>query len=168
MIDLALSEVSSEDTPSFVRLYRYYWYDFTEFTDEDLNADGSIHDHFAEAYVSKPEHTAYLFRVEQHLAGLAVVRTTDAVDGSGEVNDMEQFFVMRKYRRSGVGEFAARWLFDQYRGRWQVRERHNNLAAHAFWRTIIGRYTGGEFTELASGDSPTGGPVQFFASRPNP
>ena len=162
MSGIDVSPVTPDDALAFITLYRFYWYDFTEFTDEDVDADGRFDDHFAEAYLTKPLHTAYLFRVEGHPAGLAVVRSCDAVDGSGTVTDMEQFFVMRKYRRHGAGEAAAHWLFDRYPGRWQVRERANNLPAHAFWRAIIGRYTAGQFTELSSESSPTGGPVQFF------
>jgi predicted acetyltransferase len=81
---------------------------------------------------------------------------------------MEQFFVMRRYRRCGVGEAAARWLFARYPGRWQVRERHNNLPAQAFWHAIIGRYTSGRYDELSIERSPTGGPVQFFVSGVSP
>ena len=162
MIDIDVSPVTPDDARAFVTLYRFYWYDFTEFTGEDVDPSGVFDDRFAEAYLTKPQHTPFLFRVEGRFAGLAVVRTTDAVDGSGEVTDMEQFFVMRKYRRRGAGEAAARALFDRYPGRWQVRVRHDNLPAQAFWRATISRFTNGNFTELAAGASPTGGPVHYF------
>lgn len=159
-------KVAAGETDAFAGLYAFYVYDFTEFTDEDVDANGRFLDEERlRKYLTDARHTSYLFRVENQLAGLAVVRIADAVDGSGEVTDMEQFFVMRKYRRHGVGEAAARWLFDRYPGRWQIRERHDNLPAQAFWRRIIGRYTGGNFHELSIEQSPTGGPVQFFKTR---
>jgi predicted acetyltransferase len=166
MTKVDVRQITPADLDAFTALYQFYRYDFTEFTDEAVDADGQFHDdERLRKYTTDPRFTSFLFRVEGQLAGLAVVQTCDAVDGRGVVTDMEQFFVMRRYRRGGVGEAAARWLFDRYRGRWQVRERHNNFPAQAFWRTIIGKYTGGRYDELSIADSPTGGPVQFFVSK---
>ena len=63
-------------------------------------------------------------------AGLALVFT-------GEPHDIAEFFVMRKYRRHGVGTHAATRIFEQYPGRWTVREQVVNRAAAAFWRRAI-------------------------------
>jgi predicted acetyltransferase len=157
--------VAAADEPTFAAVYQFYRYDFTEFTNEDVDDDGQFHDEArVNKYLSDARHSSFLFRADGRLAGLAVVRQADAVDGSGDVTDMEQFFVMRRYRRQGIGEAAAIWLFDRHPGRWQVRERHNNLPAQRFWRTIIGRYAGGRFDEIPADQSPTGGPVQFFIS----
>lgn len=163
IVDVSL--VAADETSVFAGVYQLYRYDFSEFTGEDVDSDGYFHDdERLQKYTTDPRYSSYLFRVDGQLAGLAVVRTCDAVDGSGEVTDMEQFFVMRKYRRRGVGEAAATTLFDRYPGRWQVRERHNNFPAQAFWRAIIGRHTNSRFTELSGEENPTGGPVQFFVS----
>jgi predicted acetyltransferase len=53
------------------------------------------------------------------------------------VNDMSEFFVMRKYRRSGVGREAARRVFAMFPGIWQLRQVHGNDAATAFWRAVV-------------------------------
>ena len=64
------------------------------------------------------------------LAGFALVFT-------GEPHDIAEFFVMRKYRGRGVGAQAAASLFDQFPGRWTVRQQLTNPAATAFWRKAI-------------------------------
>jgi len=56
---------------------------------------------------------------------------------------MGQFFVMKKYRRLGVGTLGARFIFDQCRGRWEVGQMPLNRPAQAFWRRAIGDYTNG-------------------------
>jgi predicted acetyltransferase len=61
------------------------------------------------------------------------------------VLDMVEFYVMREYRRVHPGEALARYCFDTFRGRWQMREVHNNARAQSFWCAIISRYTGGNF-----------------------
>jgi len=66
-----------------------------------------------------------------------------------------EFFVMRKYRRQGIGEYAAACVFDLWPGKWEV----NQIAAHSastdFWRKVIGRYTHGQYAEQGSHQGPT-------------
>jgi hypothetical protein len=45
-----------------------------------------------------------------------------------------------------------------------VRQKAENQAATAFWRRLIGRYTGGQFEELWLDDERWRGPTQRFAS----
>jgi predicted acetyltransferase len=75
---------------------------------------------------------------------------------------MAEFFVMRKYRRRRVGWEAARKLFDRFPGEWWVMQEAENLPAQAFWRRLIGDYTGGMYEEV---EQPGGvGPQQIFQS----
>jgi predicted acetyltransferase len=67
-----------------------------------------------------------------------------------------------------VGEHVARTLFDRFPGRWEVSELRDNLAAQAFWRRVIGRYTGSAYREVTLDDSRWRGPVQSFDSRATP
>jgi predicted acetyltransferase len=151
-----------EEAPVLAALLQLYRYDFSEFRDDDVEADGRyVIDQFR-LYVSDAEHMSYLVRVDGKLGGFAIVRRCDAVDGRGTVIDVAQFFVMRKYRRQGIGEAVATQLFDRYGGVWQIGERPNNFVAQSFWRAIIGRYIGGDFEELP-GDEVVG-PTQFFFS----
>jgi len=66
--------------------------------------------------------------------------------------DVADFFILKKYRGQGIGQAAAFQLFDQYPGPWTVSELILNLPAQAFWRTIIGRYSGRQFTDYVSDD----------------
>ena len=67
---------------------------------------------------------------------------------------MAEFFVLRKYRRGGVGTDAARAVFARFPGEWQTRQQFVNEAAIAFWRRTIPV----PFTESANDE----GPVQRF------
>lgn len=61
--------------------------------------------------------------------------------------------------------YAATRLFDAFRGPWEVRQLFRNTAATAFWRAVIGAYTGGGFGEVVVDDERWRGPVQAFDSR---
>jgi predicted acetyltransferase len=50
---------------------------------------------------------------------------------------MAEFFVLRKYRRQGLGRDAAQTIFRRLPGPWTVRQQLTNPAATAFWRRAI-------------------------------
>jgi predicted acetyltransferase len=55
----------------------------------------------------------------------------------GPPHSMAEFLVMPRYRRAGVGRFAAQRLFASLPGPWRVREVAGNEVAVAFWRAVI-------------------------------
>jgi len=60
---------------------------------------------------------------------------------------MTEFFVLRRFRRHGVGRGAAFAAFDRFEGPWEVRQRLENADATAFWRRTIREYTRGNYEE---------------------
>ena len=95
-----------------------------------MDADGRYGYRLLDAYWTDPTRRPFLVRVDGHLAGFALVRT-------GDPHDMAEFFVMRKYRRSGVGIDAARAVFARFPGPWQTRQQFENVGATKFWRQAI-------------------------------
>jgi predicted acetyltransferase len=58
---------------------------------------------------------------------------------------ISEFFVMRKYRKKGVGRAAAIEVFDMFPGLWEVLQHEANVPAQRFWEEVIGAYTGGHY-----------------------
>ena len=108
--------------------------------------------------------TPYLLRVDDHLAGFAIISRGSRLAPAPEVHDLAEFFVVRRYRRQGVGTRAAAELFGLHRGTWEVRQRAGNAAARAFWRKAIGAYTNERFDEVVVADERWQGWVQRFVS----
>lgn len=64
-------------------------------------------------------------RVDGRLAGFALLRRGTCFPERDVLSDdsgmmITEFFVMRKYRRQGIGKQVARELFECYPGRWEV------------------------------------------------
>lgn len=137
-------------------LLQLYVYDFSEVLGLDVADDGRY------AVPPTDGRDAFLVRVDGKLAGFALHRGTSRITGEEGVHDVAEFFILRRYRRGGVGEKVARWLFDRLPGRWEVRQKAENVGAIAFWRRVIDRYTGGHFTEELLADDRWRGPVQRF------
>jgi predicted acetyltransferase len=163
---IELVEITSAHAPMLDALMELYQYDFTEFVDEDVGDDGRFGNDVVARYCGgDPLRFGFLLRIDGKWAGLTLLHRGAFLVDEPERMDIAEFFVMRKYRRSGAGEAMARTIFDRFPGRWEVREIANNLPAQAFWRRIIGRYTGGKFDERAFDEERWRGPVQFFDSR---
>ena len=138
-----------------------YYYDFSEVLPVEIGDDGSYPFAHHRAYWSDARYHPFLIRVDGHLAGFSVVDARSRLTDE-PLWDMSQFFVLRAHRAAGVGARAAAATFDALRGRWEVREVARNTAAQAFWRKVVGRYTGGRFTEVTWDDDCFRGIVQRF------
>lgn len=146
-------------------LYELYCYDFSPMDGADVNDTGRYTgDDFLAHWPESGWHP-FLIKVDDHWAGFAWVSERGFVTpGTPGYFWMAEFFVLQKYRRQGVGEYVATRLFDRFPGKWEVGEIANNVNAQAFWRKVIGRYTGDRFEEWVPGVEKWQGPIQAFNS----
>ena len=57
---------------------------------------------------------------------------------------MAEFFVMRGYRRLGIGMKIAHEVWDRFPGRWEVRVMDQNQKALRFWQRAVSAFLGQE------------------------
>lgn len=111
------------DKSKLRQLLELYSYDFSEWSQDDVDENGFFGYGYLDAYWMEPDRQPFLIRVDGRLAGLALVRTaTYYLDGRESIC-IAEFFVMRKYRRRSVGTQAAKLLFDGFTvtGKWPRR-----------------------------------------------
>jgi predicted acetyltransferase len=161
-MNVQIVEAAREDEPRLAALYEYYAYELSDVLSMDVGEDGRFHAPPLELYWSDPRRHPFLVRVDDQIAGFALIQRRSRLTGDESINDVAEFFVLKRHRRHGVGEQLARALFDRFRGRWEVRGRKENVAAAAFWRRVIGRYTDGRYEEIDMDDERWRGPVQRF------
>ena len=131
------------------RMLQLYLHDLSETDGEDLQASGCFLYPWLPDFWRKANHAAFVFREDGKYAGFALV-DDDVVLPGGE-RSIEEFFVLRKFRRQGVGRRAATALFRALPGRWEVGHGMTNARADAFWREVIGSFTGNDFSEVTLG-----------------
>jgi predicted acetyltransferase len=118
-----------------------YLYEFSVYDDLELDERGLYTYPYLKHYWEEPNRHPFLIRVDGRIAGFALV--TVNTRGDGEEARLSEFFVVRKHWRRGVGETAARMVFDRFPGRWIVTQLEENVPAQQFWRAVIHRYTRG-------------------------
>ena len=137
-------------------------YDLSGIEDADVDATGLYGYQYLDHYWTDAERHPFLVRVNENLAGFVLVSGHTCLAGDPNAKAISEFFVMRKYRGRGVGEQAAKCVFDLFPGTWEVRELAENPGAQEFWRKVIDRYTGGRFDEYVLDDECWRGSVQVF------
>jgi predicted acetyltransferase len=142
-------------------LMQLYLYDFSEYLcddeDEAIGEDGLYDPGFdLQRYWEKPGFWAYLARVEGRLAGFVLV-SSRVRHRPKPGRYIDEFFVLRCYRRQGVGRALAFQTFDSFRGYWEITQIGANTSAQAFWRKVIAEYTQGRYEEFTT-PAPSGPP----------
>jgi len=117
---------------------------------------------YLELYWQKPEWVPLLILYHDKVAGFALVVSEGYSATRGITRVLPEFFVLKKYRRQGIGKQAAFQIFDKFPGRWQVMESDFNAAGQEFWRKVIGEYTGNQYTDNVLENQDWQGQVQSF------
>ena len=131
-----------EQRPILANLLELYGHDFSEFRNIDLGSDGRFGYKSLHLYWSEPERHPFLVSVDGKLAGFAFVKRGSEISGDETVWDMAEFFVIRGYRRQGIGTQIAHNVWKQFPGRWEVRVMSSNASAYHFWERAISIFTG--------------------------
>ena len=150
-MDVTLEAANAADAPVLANLLELYLHDLSEvFPSIELAADGRFGYERLPLYWSEPERRfPFLIRCGKGVAGCVLAMRGSPASDDPDVLDIAEFFVLRRYRRSGVGGRAAFLLWDRLPGRWIVRVSEDNRVALPFWRHIIAEYTDGAATEGA-------------------
>lgn len=157
----SLRPVRRKDLAAVRRLVQLYLYDLGG-ERWGVNTDGTFgspewHRRF---WMRRGKHH-FIVLVGGRLAGFALVSDRAHFAGAG-VREISEFFVLRTYRRRGVGSHTAGILFERFPGKWEVAELTWNVAARRFWHRLIGRYAAGAITERRCRHGDLGFFVQHF------
>jgi predicted acetyltransferase len=170
MVDgvVTLDPAPPDAAPLLSNLLALYMHDMSEIFPVEVGADGRFAYDKLALYWGEPERRfPFLIRSGGKLAGFALATRGLSGDDAHELLDVAEFFVLRGYRRSGVGREAALLLWGRLPGRWSVRVSEGNRAGVPFWRSTVQDYTGGAFSESKRPGSPHAWRVFEFESAPD-
>jgi predicted acetyltransferase len=139
---LEIIKATLDQKPVLANLLELYSYEFSEFHDFDVGSDGLYGYNYLSLYWTEVSRSPYLIYVEDGLAGFALVKKGCSISGNLEAWDMAEFFVMKKYKRQGVGTAAALKIWQQLKGNWQIRVSVKNQVACLFWLQTIKAFVG--------------------------
>ena len=164
-----LTQVPVSQSQVITNLMQLYKYDFSAFAQigspyGEVGSDGRfIHDGL-DSYWRDDSRIPLIVQVDGRLAGFILVNRWSALNRELD-HSVGEFFVLRKYRRIGVGSRAAKVLFECWPGRWEVAVAAYNKPALSFWRKAIHAAVGGTVEEYTGDGNRWTGAVLCFDNR---
>lgn len=142
---IELFEVDETEKSVLRQLIELYSYDFSEYDDVDVNDHGFYGYTYLDYYWTEDARHPFFIRVDGKLAGFVLISDYAYVLETGEAKSVTEFFVMKKYRRKGIGESVAFQVFDKFPGKWEVIQHGENQPSKIFWEEVIRTYTRGHY-----------------------
>lgn len=147
-MQIEVIQATPEQKPILANLLELYAYEFTEFCDFDIGDDGFYGYEHLPLYWTEDTRFPYLIFVDKKVAGFVLVQKGSPISDDTSVWDISEFFVMKKYKRHGVGTEAALKVWEQFKGPWQIRVLVSNAIACPFWLKAIKRFISGVPTKV--------------------
>jgi predicted acetyltransferase len=146
-------------------LLQLYLYDSSIYDRTDVDAYGLYPYEATDVYLTGKGYWAYIIEVQKKSAGFVLIRQLGFDLDGDPIRCISEFFVMRRYRRHGVGRAAAIKVLMNYPGTWWVNQNAANTGAGHFWRKVIAEVTGDDYYDLTV-ERDWQSPVQVFKVRP--
>ncbi|MCL2753946.1 MAG: GNAT family N-acetyltransferase [Defluviitaleaceae bacterium] len=122
-----------------------YLYDMSEIDNElELNDDGLYDNPWLDSYWKEAERHPYLLTAGGKYVGFVLVREIRP-----NVFSVAEFFIMRKYRKLGLGSVLMSKMFEFHKGKWEISTLASNTSSQHFWRKIIKNTSHGEYQEYS-------------------
>lgn len=120
---------TSDHKPVIANLIQLYLYDMTESMPFPVGPDGRFEYDFLDRFWRFP----HLIYSGTELAGFALVIDECPLTARQPCWFMAEFFVLKAYRRAGVGQAALDAILDAHPGDWHIGVPKANQSAQAFW-----------------------------------
>ncbi|QQG43795.1 MAG: GNAT family N-acetyltransferase [Candidatus Daviesbacteria bacterium] len=157
---IELVTVRDEEKHILANLLELYEYDFSEFSNSDLDENGRYGYKYLDNYWQEENRHPFFIKVDDKLAGFVLVNKHTYL--SDDANAIAEFFILKKYRRGGIGSNAAKQIFDMFPGKWEVTQTNQNKDAQKFWNKVVNEYTNGNYKEVVLDNEKWKGPVLTF------
>jgi predicted acetyltransferase len=146
LMNYEIKRATLEEKETLSNLMQFYIYDFSEFLDLHIEDNGKFDDYPLHDYWTEDNRFPYLIKLNGKNAGFVLVKLINT-DDDDSCFSIAEFFIMKRYRRAGLGNLIAKDIFKIHKGQWEVYQIDNNVPAQHFWKKVIEEYTGGKFTE---------------------
>lgn len=150
--NIELTEVTVNKKTVLRQLIELYEYDLSPYTGNKVNKHGYFEYLYLDSYWTQNQRFAYFILIDEALAGFVMVNDYCEVSREASTKAIAEFFVMRQFRRQGIGREIAEKVFRLFPGPWEVHQYLQNKQSITFWEKVIGDYTFNNFVKQITDD----------------
>ena len=147
--NITIYPATIKDYATIQNMARFYVYDMSEYCGHmegwEIPEDGLYECLDFKSYFKDKNAYPFLIKKNKELVGFVIINNK----GSDETTqfNMAQFFILRKFKKMGIGSHIAKICFNKFQGIWEVMVLPENIGAYKFWCKVIGDYTNGNYTK---------------------
>ncbi|MCL2702356.1 MAG: GNAT family N-acetyltransferase [Defluviitaleaceae bacterium] len=145
-MNISLEPVKFTEKEILKNLGELYIYELSQYSSVDVN-DLGLYDDLddLDLYWAEENRHPFFIKVNNKLAGFVLVfdgRQIEEIESNYSIDD---FFIMYQYKKKGIGKHCAKYIFDRFKGKWQIWFHPRNEIAKNFWINTVDEYTKGKF-----------------------
>lgn len=136
---LSLQTVEEKDKDLLWNINQKYLYEMTNFYDDPMDENGNYHYGYFDEYFTDPRRTAYFIYNDDVLIGFAFLCPYSNI-GQDPDYTMAEFTIFPAYRRKHYALEAARMIFANHSGKWEIKYNEKNSGGKNLWNTVADAY----------------------------
>ncbi|MGC5775213.1 GNAT family N-acetyltransferase [Paenibacillus pabuli] len=137
-MNLSIDHVENEEREWLKNFLAYYLHDLSEFAAEiSPKEEGLFEFDVMDLFLEKRGKGLDAFFIKLDGAPIGFVLLQSGEYSNQEFADyvLNSFFILRKYRRKGIGSLASKMFFEMYPGRYTLGQLVGNKPAVDFWKS---------------------------------
>jgi predicted acetyltransferase len=143
-MDIQIVLVNKGEKEILRNLLEKYEYEVSQYNQRDVNDLGLFGYDYLDNYWLEENRFPYFIKVDKKLAGFIMVNNYRELNVETEYS-IGEYFIVYKYRKIGIGKYVINYIFNKYKGKWQLTYLPENEIAKKFWNKIVNEYTNGKY-----------------------
>ena len=130
-------ELAHKDQKELMKnLMALYLHDLSSYVDDlEINQEGFLEYDGLDLFWEKKELIPLLIHYKGNVIGFVLLASPPYAPKGIDIC-IHEFFILRKYRKLGLGTKAIEELMQQYKGKYYVMQLEKNKPALEFWRNL--------------------------------
>ncbi len=130
---IKLVPITYESENIFKNLMTLYLHDLSEYTNDlKINDVGLFEYEGIEFYFKEEDLKPFFIYYEENIAGFVLLNSGKFTPKNAEFC-IHEFFILKSYRKKGIGTEAINKLLEKYKGKYIVAQLAENKPAISFW-----------------------------------
>jgi len=146
-MQITLELIKKEQKEILRNLLEKYEYEFSQYTGDDINELGLFGYDYLDTYWNDTGRFPYFIKVDGKLAGFAMICDYPIADIQTDFI-MSEFFVIYKYRGTGIAGNCVEKLLNMHQGKWALMFHPENIISKKFWLKTINKCTNGNYQQM--------------------
>ena len=138
---ICLNKVLVNKKDILYRMLQYSLYEESLFDLNEMNENALFEYKDFDLYFEDEDKVAYFIMENDTKKILGFIMISKNIN----IYNINEFMILPKYRKIGIGKKAAFMIFNMYKGCYQVSPSYGSSAAYDFWKNVIGEYTNNDY-----------------------